>query len=123
MYKCVNVLFSTGTVLLHLAFFCFLACRSLEEELHVLLPVLLAHAPRIRMREASAALLRTRFAPSLLHVSAMNDPLSLERFVLVLKLYCSRERAPVRLCFTKLKLVLFCGAALCCFFYHRGRLM
>lgn len=53
--------------------------RSLEEELHMLLPVLLAHAPRIRMREVSAALLRTRFAPSLLHVSAMNDPLSLER--------------------------------------------
>lgn len=47
----------------------------------MLLPVLLAHAPRIRMREVSAALLRTRFAPSLLHVSAMNDPLSLERFV------------------------------------------
>lgn len=47
----------------------------------MLLPVLLAHAPRIRMREVSAALLRTRFAPSLLHVSAMNDPLSLERWV------------------------------------------
>ena len=46
----------------------------------MLLPVLLAHAPRIRMREVSAALLRTRFAPSLLHVSAMNDPLSLERY-------------------------------------------
>lgn len=45
----------------------------------MLLPVLLAHAPRMRMREVSAALLRTRFAPSLLHVSAMNDPLSLER--------------------------------------------
>ena len=31
------------------------------------------------MREATGALLRTRFAPSLLHVSVMNDPLSLER--------------------------------------------
>ncbi|CAN0034400.1 unnamed protein product, partial [Ectocarpus sp. 12 AP-2014] len=59
-----------------------LSQRSLEEELHMLLPVLLAHAPRVRMREASAALLRTRFAPSLLHVSAMNDPLSLESIVL-----------------------------------------
>ncbi|CAM9950437.1 unnamed protein product [Scytosiphon promiscuus] len=59
-----------------------LSQRSLEEELHMLLPVLLAHAPRIRMREVSAALLRTRFAPSLLHVSAMNDPLSLESIVL-----------------------------------------
>lgn len=46
----------------------------------MLLPVLLAHAPRIRMREATGALLRTRFAPSLLHVSVMNDPLSLERY-------------------------------------------
>lgn len=40
------------------------------------------------MREASAALLRTRFAPSLLHVSAMNDPLSLERFAFGAELYC-----------------------------------
>lgn len=54
-------------------------CRSLEGELHLLLPVLLSYAPRIKMREASAALLRTRFGPSLLHVSVMNDPLSLER--------------------------------------------
>ena len=54
---------------------------SREEELHMLLPVLLAHAPRMRMREASAAPFRTRFTPSLLHVSATNAPMSLERYM------------------------------------------
>lgn len=66
--------------------------RSLEEELHMLLPVLLSHAPRIRMKEVSGALLRTSFAPSLLHVCAMNDPVCLERLVEGVCLVCGRCR-------------------------------
>ncbi|CAM9768051.1 unnamed protein product, partial [Chrysoparadoxa australica] len=55
--------------------------RGMEEELRIILPVLLAAAPSLKLNEVTCAVMRARSAPRLLEAVVQNDPLALDPVV------------------------------------------